>query len=444
MSEHGSVTQSTSVSPAERPEAGHCGLAALDEDARREYWSTLALRCTPGLGPGSVAALLHHFGSAWEAVQAPHDWDEAGVSAQRKQTFLSEAWRKDARPEWEAARRFQGQIILWTDERYPQRLKMLDDAPALLYVRGDASLLDAPSVAIVGSRNASDAAMAFAASVSEGLSAAGIAVVSGMAFGIDACAHRAALRGTGRTVAVLAGGADVPYPASHTGLYAKIVEQGLVVSECCPGAPVHKTAFPRRNRIVSGLSLGVVMVEAGSLRSGSLITARLAAEQGRPVYVPSPDALRGPYPEGTRSLLMQGAQPVWRAGDVMADLFSHLTHALRAMDRKSAAPAVPSVSQNEAAVPTKPFSLREKAVPVSAPKEPARSAPVPTPPALGPEEGALYALLKETPLTPDDLLAAVQEKEPAWTAPRLLSTLMIMEVKRLVRRRSDSRYEVSL
>lgn len=444
MSEYSPVTQPTPSRPAERP-AGACGLAALDEEARREYWSALALRCTPGLGPRSVAALLHHFGSAWEAVQNPHDWDEAGVSARRKEAFLSEEWRKDARPEWEAARRFQGQIILWTDECYPQRLRMLDDAPALLYVRGDASLLDVPSVAVVGSRNASDEAKAFAASVSEGLSAAGIAVVSGMAFGIDACAHRAGLRGAGRTIAVLAGGADVPYPASHAGLYAKIVEQGLVVSECCPGAPVHKTAFPRRNRIVSGLSLGVVMVEAGSLKSGSLITARLAAEQGRPVYVPSPDALRGAYPEGTKSLLMQGAQPVWRAGDIMADLFSHLTHALRSMDRKSAAEkALPAPKRK--AVPEEK-SPQVQAADLSVPEwkeTPAVSTPAPTPPSLSPEEGVLYALLKETPFTPDDLLAAVQEKDASWTAPRLLSTLMIMEVKRLVRRRSDSRYEVSL
>jgi DNA processing protein len=435
------------------------GLAALDDEGRREYWSSLALRCTPGLGQRSICALLDCFGSAWEAVQNPHDWDDAGVGADKVKSFLSEQWRIAARPEWEAARHFQGHIILWTDPRFPQRLKTLDDAPILLYALGDIALLDAPSVAIVGSRKASNAALSFVSRVAEELSQAGITVVSGMAIGIDARAHRSALHGAGRTIAVLAGGADVPYPASHTELHGKIRELGLIVSECAPGSPAHAKTFPRRNRIVSGLSLGVLMAEAEHEKSGSLITARLAAEQGRPVYVPAPEALRGTYREGTKSLLMQGAMPIWQAGDLMADLFPHLKHALSTMARearldqhdavsvKNTAQDKPRPEERPAACPAQGHTPRKAvSAPTGAPHSVDSSARIaqksrPVAPLL-PEEAFLHDLLSPLPLSPDDLLLAAQEQDAAWSAPRLLSTLMIMEVKKLVRRLPDSRYEV--
>lgn len=428
-------------------------LALLDDEARREYWSALALRHTAGLGAGRICALLSYFGSAWEAVQNPHDWDEAGISGTMVRAFLSEEWRKTARPEWEAARSFRGQIILWTDERYPQCLKELDDAPALLYAVGDTSLLKAPRVALVGSRNASQAAMDLTASMAEGLSQAGVTVVSGMAFGIDGRAHRSALRGPGRTIAVLAGGADIPYPAHHTELWRKIAAQGLIVSESAPGTAGHAKAFPRRNRIVSGLCLGVLVVEAASEKSGSLITARLAAEQGRTVYVPSPDALHGPYAEGTKKLLMSGAFPVWRAGDILADLFPHLCDALKEMSVQIAPPCMGdelSSNTDEERMPAAEISeadafprrvepvaccVRQDALPVS-------SAPSAVAVSASSDDEILLALLRNGPLSPDELLLAAQKLDAAWAAPRMLSTLMILEVKRRVRRLSDSRYEV--
>ncbi|WP_446424833.1 DNA-processing protein DprA [Mailhella sp.] len=460
MSEHRPITPSAGLNaPEQQGPSVRLGLALLDDEGRREYWSSLALRCTPGLGQRSVCALLDCFGSAWEAVQNPHDWDDAGVGADKVRAFLSERWRSSARPEWEAARRFPGHIILWTDPRFPQRLKALDDAPSLLYALGDIALLDAPCVAVVGSRKASNAALDFVSRTAEELSRAGITVVSGMAFGIDARAHRAALHGAGRTIAVLAGGADVPYPSSHTELHGRIREQGLVVSECAPGSPAHAKTFPRRNRIISGLSLGVLIAEAEHEKSGSLITARLAAEQGRPVYVPAPDALRGTYREGTKSLLMQGAMPIWQAGDLMADLFPHLKHALSAMGREDThktpeaeagndalperadactAPRRPyQKAASEPALSHRPLEGLNDAVPENAYPAPARQAKP-----LLPEEAFLSALLCAQPLSPDDLLLAAQEQDDAWTAPRLLSTLMVMEVKKLVRRRPDSRYEV--
>ncbi len=466
MTEHRPITSSAGLNaPEQQSPPTRLGLAALDDEGRREYWSSLALRCTPGLGQRSICALLDCFGSAWEAVQNPHDWDDAGVGADKVRAFLSERWRSIARPEWEAARRFPGQIILWTDPRFPQRLKALDDAPSLLYALGDIALLDAPCVAVVGSRKASNAAMDFVSLIAEELSQAGITVVSGMAFGIDARAHRAALHGAGRTIAVLAGGADVPYPTSHTELHGRIREQGLVISECAPGSPAHAKTFPRRNRIVSGLSLGVLMAEAEHEKSGSLITARLAAEQGRPVYVPAPEALRGTYREGTKSLLMQGAMPIWQAGDLMADLFPHLKHALSTMsseERRKTLEDVTAIGNTAQQAPpcpertvTCPAPCRPYFKAVPAPADEARPqsrpphtvqerAPSPARPAmpLPPEEAFLCDLLSAQPLSPDDLLLAAQEQDVMWTAPRLLSTLMIMEVKKLVRRRPDSRYEV--
>ena len=407
-------------------------LDALDEDARREYWAALALRCTPGLGRIGACTLLKHFGSAWEAVRNPGLWHVADIMQSVAEACSSGAWRNEARPEWEAARHFKGHILLWTDPRYPRALRELEDAPALLYAVGDLALLEAPCIGIVGSRKCSSAALDFVAGIAEELSTAGITVVSGMAFGIDARAHFSALNGPGRTIAVLAGGADVPYPAAHTDLYRKIARQGLIVSEMPPGTSPGRGAFPVRNRIISGLSLGILMAEAEHEKSGSLITARLAAEQGRNVYVPSPDALQGPYSEGTKLLLRSGAFPVWQAGDIIADLFPLLKHAAE-QKPASIKEKSPRLHKMEAQAPV----IKEK-------QKPEQKPPVPSSvrPSLSPDENALLQLLSPAPLSPDDLLLVAQEKDTSWTAPRLLASLMMLEVKKQVRRLSDSRYEV--
>lgn len=420
-------------------------LGALDESARREYWAALALRCTEGLGSRSICMLLKFFGSAWEAVQNLPSWEEAGIDKSKARAFSTEQWRKAAKPEWDAAKKLQGHILLWTDTRYPRYLRELDDAPALLYAVGDLSLLSSPCVAVVGSRKCSQAALDFTTIVAEELSAAGITVVSGMAFGIDARAHRSALKGPGRTIAVLATGVDVPYPAHHTELYRKIAAQGLILGELPLGTKPSPWAFPVRNRIVSGLSLGVLMVEAESEKSGSLITARLAAEQGRSVYVPAPDAIRAAYKEGTKSLLNSGAFPIWRASDLMADLFPHL----KRMAAPVCPPAVPAPRKKEQEEKADVKVAPAPTVSSNSSQElPKKSAPAPSPasrpamPALSADEEALLSLLGSGPLSPDDLLLAAQEHDAAWSAPRLMAALMMLEVKGQVRRLSDSRYEV--
>jgi len=202
------------------------------------------------------------------------------------------------------------------EARYPRRLQMIDDAPPLLAIRGNADVLAMPLVAIVGSRNASAAGVKITERLTRGLCEAGFATASGLARGIDAAAHRTSVA-TG-TVAVLAGGQDRVYPPEHAGLLEDILGTGLAVTEMPLGWEPRARDFPRRNRLISGVSLGVVIVEAAK-RSGSLITARLALEQGREVFA-VPGSPLDPRAEGTNGLIKQGATPVTDADDIVSVL----------------------------------------------------------------------------------------------------------------------------
>jgi DNA processing protein len=199
---------------------------------------------------------------------------------------------------------------------YPARLQMIDDAPPLIAVRGHAAVLTQPMVAVVGSRNASGAGLKFTQQIARELGEAGIAVTSGLARGIDAAAHHASLA-TG-TVAVLAGGHDRIYPSEHTALLEALLPSGAAISEMPFGWEPRARDFPRRNRLISGLSLGVVIVEAAK-RSGSLITARFALEQGREVFA-VPGSPLDPRAEGTNGLIKQGATPVTETADIISVL----------------------------------------------------------------------------------------------------------------------------
>ena len=315
------------------------GIEALAEEGRSEYWAALALRCTEGLSRHSVRALLGFFGSAYEAVRSCRRWPEAGVSDLLAEKYLRNVWREKAAPEWRAAHGLNAEIILWTDPRYPSRLRHIADAPPLLYVKGDASLLDSPCVAVIGSRRCSRSGADAAAAIGRELSAAGITVVSGAAAGIDQAAQLASAPLQGRSVIVLASG--ILAPMQNAELCRRVSARGALISEFPPYFPASRATFPVRNRIISGLSLGVMVAEAGSEKSGSLITARIAAEQGRSVYVPAPGAIRGPYPEGTKALLLEGASPVCSGSDIIADLLPHLKEDMRSLEERprSAAPA---------------------------------------------------------------------------------------------------------
>ena len=263
-----------------------------------ERFARLRLARTDQIGPVTFRQLLERFGSAEQALGALPDLVRRGGSQGHTVVPLE---RVEA--EMEAGDRAGARLIVLGDVDYPDMLAAVDPPPPVLWTRGDASLMARPCIAVVGARIASAGGQRIARGLSQQLGEAGHVVVSGLARGIDGAAHNGALP-TG-TVAVLGGGVDDIYPPDNAGLYGQIVEQGCVVSESPMGARAQAKDFPRRNRIISGLSRGVIVVEA-ELRSGSLITARLAGEQGRDVFA-VPGSPLDPRSRGPNELLRQGA-----------------------------------------------------------------------------------------------------------------------------------------
>ncbi len=281
----------------------------LSEEQQLDW---LRLIRTDNIGPRTFRDLVNHYGGARAALGAlPALARRGGASAPAH--ICS---REDAEAELKAARSRGIDFVALGEPDYPPRLQMIDDAPPLLAVRGKPAALARPLVAIVGSRNASAAGVKFAERLARDLGAAGFGTVSGLARGIDAAAHRASL--ASGTIAVLAGGHDRVYPAEHSDLLEAILAEGAAVSEMPLAWEPRARDFPRRNRLISGLSVGVVIVEAAR-RSGSLITARLAGEQGREVFA-VPGSPLDPRAEGTNGLLKQGATLVTEAADVIAVL----------------------------------------------------------------------------------------------------------------------------
>ena len=271
----------------------------------------LRLIRSDNVGPRTFRSLIHHFGSARVALQRLPDLARRG-GADRPGRICSE---DDARAELAASRKIGVHLLSPEEAGYPPRLATLDDAPPLLGVRGAQDALMRPMLAVVGSRNASGAGLKFAGSLARELSEAGFVIVSGLARGIDQAAHRASLGGG--TVAVLAGGHDRIYPPEHDDLLAQILDSGgAAISEMPLGHVPRARDFPRRNRLISGAALGVVVVEA-ALRSGSLITARIAAEQGREVFA-VPGSPLDPRAAGTNDLIKQGATLTTEASDVIS------------------------------------------------------------------------------------------------------------------------------
>ncbi|MBU6246946.1 MAG: DNA-processing protein DprA [Xanthomonadaceae bacterium] len=286
----------------------------MDEDELRAW--LLALRC-PGLGPGGLRDRLGDAGGDIARVlgrlansRAPAD---AAVRAWLRRPDTA---RLDADRAWLAqpGRR----LLCCTEADFPPPLETIPQPPVALFVAGDASLLLLPQVAIVGARQASPGGLANARAFARALGQAGLLVTSGMADGIDGAAHAAALDAGLPTVAVVGTGPDRVYPRKHHALARDIVERGVLVSEFPPGTPARADHFPRRNRLIAGLALGTLVVEAG-LRSGSLITARLAAEQGREVFA-LPGSIHHPLARGSHQLIRDGARLVEEPGEVVEAL----------------------------------------------------------------------------------------------------------------------------
>ena len=274
-------------------------------DAQRLDW--LCLIRSENIGPRTFRTLINRFGGAGRALEALPDLARQGGRTIRI------ADRSLCERELEALGRMGGALVCLGEAGYPVALQGVDMPPPVLSIITRNDVLTKPGVAIVGSRNASAAGLTFAERVAQDLGGAGMAVVSGLARGIDARAHRASLK-TG-TVAVVAGGLDKIYPSEHASLFAEIAEQGAVVSEMPLGWEPRGRDFPRRNRIVSGISLATIVIEAAR-RSGSLITARFAAEQNREVFA-VPGSPLDPRAEGTNDLLRNGATLCTSAQDVM-------------------------------------------------------------------------------------------------------------------------------
>lgn len=278
-------------------------------DAQRLDW--LRLIRSEGVGPRTFRGLVNRFGGAGPALRALPDLAKARGKPIRVTT------KAEAEREIAAAARLGARFVAMGEPDYPLPLQATADAPPLICLRGDAACLKRPAVAIVGSRNASAAGLTFTERLSHALGEEGLVIVSGLARGIDARAHKAALQSG--TVAVLAGGHDRIYPSDHEELVARILESGgAIVAEMPMGWEPRGRDFPRRNRIISGLSLGTVVVEAAR-RSGSLITARFALEQGREVFA-VPGSPLDPRAEGTNDLIRDGATLCAAPEHVMAVL----------------------------------------------------------------------------------------------------------------------------
>jgi DNA processing protein len=288
----------------------------MQHDAELAAWIKLSL--VPGLGGQSLRRLLTAFGLPQQVLAAGRGALARIVSAEIAGRILSDldSPAVDAALKWAAA---DGHAVLTlADGDYPQPLLETPDPPALLYLRGRRELLARPGLAVVGSRNATPQGISNAEQFALAFSAAGLTIVSGLALGIDAAAHRGGLEEAGSTIAVLGTGADILYPQRNRALGERIAREGLIVSEFPLGTPPHGGNFPRRNRVISGLTRGCLVVEA-ALASGSLITARLAAEQGREVFA-IPGSIHSPHAKGCHALIKQGAKLVESAQDLLQEL----------------------------------------------------------------------------------------------------------------------------
>jgi len=277
----------------------------------------LALLRLPGCGPRTLTPLLASVADAAELLRRP----PAQVPDK-----LRDALRN---PDWQQAEQdlrwlvdSGNQLLPLNSPRYPELLRELPDAPLALFLRGDPHWLHAPQIAVVGSRSATRGGLENARRFSGFLSSVGITICSGLALGIDSAAHQGALQAQGSTVAVLGTGLDRVYPARHRDLAHRIAGQGLLVSEYPPGTPALPQNFPRRNRIIAGLSLGTLVVEA-ALQSGSLITARLASELGREVFA-IPGSIHNPMARGCHALIRDGAKLVETAEHIAEELASQV------------------------------------------------------------------------------------------------------------------------
>ena len=286
----------------------------------------LCLARLPGLGRKRRLTLLQQFDDPLELLATTEAvWQAAALPQKTREALRAWQAQDTAHPLLIALKQIQAscqalsiEMVTWGDHDYPEPLRHIHDAPLVLYLQGDRRLLVRPQIGLVGSRNATPTGLQLAHEFAADLSERGYLVTSGLALGIDGAAHRGALDAGYPTLAVVGTGVDVDYPRQHRSLSEQIRRQGLLVSDLPPGTPARAAHFPQRNRLISGLSRGVLVVEA-SLRSGSLTTARLALEQGREVFA-VPGSVRNPQAQGCHRLIRQGAALVETVADIEEEL----------------------------------------------------------------------------------------------------------------------------
>lgn len=302
--------------------------------SERQYW--VGFNIVKGIGPARVRLLREAFGSlgeAWKASVA--DLEAAGLKGRVLQNLLETRKTLDLAAEMERLDKAGAAVLTWEDEDYPPRLLSIDQPPPVLYVRGSLDEADDLALAIVGTRRASAYGRQVTQELAGQLARNGVTIVSGLARGIDGEAHRAALEAGGRTIAVLASGVDIIYPPEHRQLAYEITQQGALLSDYPLNTKPEGGNFPPRNRIISGLSMGVLVAEAGT-KSGALITTNYALEQGRDVFaVPGNITAKGS--DGTNKLIQEGAHVVRKARDVLEVL--NLESAIDYVEARETLPA---------------------------------------------------------------------------------------------------------
>ena len=361
----------------------------LRMDDSDELLAWLTLLRAPGVGGAALRALLQEAGSARAACRDARRLRQRAGLDQAAQEWIErpDRARLDADLAWLAQPRHR---LLRCDEAdFPPQLETIPQPPAALFVAGDAATLLAPQIAIVGARSASAQGLANARDFARTLSRAGLTIASGMAEGIDGAAHAAALEAGGVTIAVVGTGPDLVYPRKHRNLAARIIERGAIVSEFPPGTEARPDHFPRRNRLIAGLALGTLVVEAG-LQSGSLITARLAAEAGREVFA-LPGSIHNPLAKGCHRLIRDGARLVETAAEVIEAL----------------APAAQALGAG----------LRAR---LEAEDVPGPIVPNPASRDQDPDYASLLAALGDTPVALDELV------ERTGLAPAALSSMLLL------------------
>ena len=412
--------------------------AQLLDDAQRLAW--LRLWRSENIGPTLFYQLIDHFGSAGAALEAMPEMARRG--GRRKAVRVCPQQRAEA--ELEQLRRMGAILVARGEAGYPPLLAHSAAPPPLLTLRGQAELAGQPLAAIVGSRNASANGRLLAQQLAGGLVAEGYGIVSGLARGIDGAAHEGALAaaaatGGPSTIAVLACGIDVPYPREHAALMERIAREGLLISEMPPGTRPARALFPRRNRLVAGMSLGVIVVEAAR-RSGSLITARLAAEEGRAVMAVPGSPLDG-RAAGCNHLLREGAVLVRHARDA-AETLAREAGQLKVALREPP-PALPPLPGKEADVETLPLPADATPAPAApdasdAPRESSAKAAPPPPAPPDSLREKLLRLMGNGPVDQDVLLR--QADAPPAEA---LAALMELELAGRITRAPDGRLSLA-